>query len=190
MSADFSKAALLRFLDTIGTQGLANPSTAHGFKVACTKILADLSTEEEGDVRKVDVDTAIRRFANKNPGTLSPSSLTEYGRRVNRAISEFNKYVENPAGFKPIGRGSSGSSKVKKNARKGRKSPKGGSGEVDRPHTPSFTPPTPSAGLTLAFPLRGDFLAQVVVPRDMKIEEAKRLSAFIMTLSPEYDPGL
>jgi hypothetical protein len=37
--------------------------------------------------------------------------------------------------------------------------------------------------LCLDFPMRPDFLAQIVVPRDMTKREAERLSAMIVTLS-------
>jgi|PlaIllAssembly_1097288.scaffolds.fasta_scaffold1856607_2 hypothetical protein len=36
--------------------------------------------------------------------------------------------------------------------------------------------------LCLPYPLRPDFLAQVVVPRDMTIVEAERLCAFVLAL--------
>ena len=44
-------------------------------------------------------------------------------------------------------------------------------------------PITPTPGLALSYPLRPDFLAQVVIPRDMTVSEARRLSAFVMTLT-------
>lgn len=50
-----------------------------------------------------------------------------------------------------------------------------------------FTGPTPplirhATPLCLDFPMRPDFLAQIVVPRHMTLAEAKRLCAFIETL--------
>lgn len=37
-------------------------------------------------------------------------------------------------------------------------------------------------GLCNDFPIRPDFMAQVVIPRDMTMTEAKRLCAFIMAM--------
>jgi len=37
--------------------------------------------------------------------------------------------------------------------------------------------------------MRPDFLAQVVIPRDMKVDEAKRLSRFILTLALDFQPN-
>lgn len=40
-----------------------------------------------------------------------------------------------------------------------------------------------SVALTLDYPLRPDFLAQVVIPRDLTTEEARRLVAFLLALA-------
>lgn len=42
--------------------------------------------------------------------------------------------------------------------------------------------PTTTQSLCFSYPLRGDFLAQLVVPRNLTATEAKRLCAFIETL--------
>jgi len=44
-------------------------------------------------------------------------------------------------------------------------------------------PPRRAEALALPFPLRPAFLAQVVVPRDMTKDEARRLCAFIASLA-------
>jgi hypothetical protein len=40
----------------------------------------------------------------------------------------------------------------------------------------------------MPFPLRPDFLAQLVLPRDLTADEAKRLSAFITALVVDFKP--
>ena len=42
--------------------------------------------------------------------------------------------------------------------------------------------------LALDFPLRPDFMAQVVVPRNLTAAEAKRLCAFLLTLPQPEKP--
>jgi hypothetical protein len=37
-------------------------------------------------------------------------------------------------------------------------------------------------------PLRSDFFAQVVVPRDLTAQEAQRLGAFLLTLAVDVSP--
>ena len=187
MQDSYSKASLLKFLDTLADKGLANTNTANSYKVSANKILGDLAPDEEADVRRVDVETAVRRFNNRNPGLLSPKSLAEYQRRVTAVIKEFVRYTENPAGYKTAGKAvpikkTDSSAKAKERAKpvEGRPAP---------PAAPQPFSPPPSIGLSLSYPLRPDFLAQIVIPRDMKTDEAKRLSAFVMTLATDFAPA-
>lgn len=47
-----------------------------------------------------------------------------------------------------------------------------------------------SRGLEYVYPLRPDFDARVVVPRDLTLHETRRLAAFLATLAmPENDIG-
>ncbi len=64
MAADFSKKALMRFLDTVVEKGLMNSNTAGGQKAACGKILDDVADGD--DIRGIDVNTAVIRFNNRN----------------------------------------------------------------------------------------------------------------------------
>src|ERR1035437_6493438 len=174
MDTSYGRASLLKFLDTLGTKGLANANTAQSLRVSCGKILVDLSDAEEADVRKVDVSLSVRKFNNKNPGTLAPSSLAEYQRRVTLAIREFDLYQGNPAGYRGIGRASvRGENGEKFAAKKKEQTPRiTGPTEPDRSaHAASAGTP----GLSHAFPMRPDFLAQLVLPRDLKTSEAQRL---------------
>lgn len=185
MSSDFSKNALMKFLDTVVAKGLMNANTAGGLKAACSRILDDL--ENTDDVRGVDVNTAVVRYNNRNPGALSPNSLAEYQRRVSRAISDFVSWVENPASFKPRARGASG-----KNGRKTENVSSGRAAahrpDMPLPATHAVSPASTSTGLPLSYPLRPDFLAQVVIPRDLTSEEARRLGAFLLTLAADFRP--
>jgi hypothetical protein len=46
--------------------------------------------------------------------------------------------------------------------------------------------PTPTRGLAYSYPLRGDFMAQLVLPYDLTDLEAKRLGAFLLSLANLY----
>ena len=184
---NYSKKALIEFADMLENRGLARMNTARGLKVAASKILDGLSTHEDNDVRKVDVALAVRRYHNKNPGKLAPASLAEYQRRVQTLIREFVKYHEDPTGYVGIARGEPAG--VRTNAKKGAPKRRRKQSEAARPATEVLEQSTPRPGLTFEFPLRQEFLAQVVLPRDLKVDEARRLGAFIMTLAADYEPG-
>ena len=175
---DYSRDALTRFIDYVVDKSLVNPSTAQGWRVATSKVLTDLSAEEEADVRRIDVDATFKQFLNRNPGRLSPASTGEYRRRVGRAIDEFVSWMGDPAGY-----GSRTSAWSAKADRRPRPRP--------RPANPLPTPTedrSDAGGVSLSFPVRPGFLAQVVVPADLTVDEAKRMGAFLLTLAPDFRP--
>lgn len=186
MEENYSRDSLIAFLQFIDDRGLANANTAQALRVAASKILSDLSPEEEEDVRKIDIPLAVRRFRNRNPKALSPKSLREYQRRVTTSIREFCEYQENPTSYTGIGRGATVQKADSPETQSKRKRSVVAK-EEGRPEAPP-SPTQSSSGLSLSFPLRSDFLAQIVVPRDLKTDEARRLAAFIGTLASDYSP--
>jgi hypothetical protein len=172
---DYSREALARFIDFVVEKGLVNSSTAQGWRVATGKVLEELPAEARADVRRIDVDGVFRAFLNRNPGRLSPVSVGEYRRRVGRAIEEFVKWVENPGGY-----GVRSTWPARAEARPRVRSP--------APRELRL-PEASAAGIALNYPLRPGFLAQVTVPRDLTVDEARRMGAFLLTLAPDFKPG-
>jgi hypothetical protein len=220
MQVDYSKRALLKFLDFAAENGLMQPATVNARQVAVSRLLTDLTDGEEADVRTIDLDVAAQKFANRS-GDLSPETLAAYKRRAGIAIDEFIEWNENPAEYQPRPFGRRGhrpptpdeidhlrrgrhqpSPEEISNLREARGGGRGGHGEHGGRHGGRggrgewFEArrggmggrPGMSNGLPLSFPLRPDFLAQVVVPRDLTTAEAKRLSAFLLTLASDYEP--
>ena len=192
MTEAYSKDELIRFTNFVSDKDLVKYQTARGWRTAVSKLLNDLSEEEESDVRKVDVEIAVHRTANRTSGTISPGSLKTYKSRVLTAIEEFLKWREDPANYKPRGLNKQSRSKQKpkaanSSALKEQPSINSGNENKDQKSGPKETIHH-SHGLSLSYPLRSDFLAQVVIPRDMSELEAKRLGAFILTLATDYQP--
>jgi hypothetical protein len=191
MDHDYSFDALRRFLQFVGEKGLVSGSVAQGWRVATGKILQDLSEAETADVRKINIDLALRKFVNRNPGKLSPNSLSEYKRRAATAIEEFLAWTKDPSGYHPktgISSRPPGTAKRATSPDREKKKPTGSSTGLSAPMSgsPESQPPSHMGGLPLPYPLRPDFLAQVVIPRDMTTEEAKRLGAFLLTLAVDF----
>lgn len=187
---DFSKRALLEFIETSIAKGRLNKNTGGGIRAACRKILEQVPAEE--DVRKIDVAAELFQYSNRHPNELSADSLRVYESRVKSVIDSFVKSVTDPTGYKLPGKTSS--------ARPARATTRKA---AEREANESTTPEEAGAGshssapstarsvatemsLALPFPLRPAFLAQVVVPRDMTKDEAKRLAAFLDALA--HDP--
>jgi hypothetical protein len=129
------------------------------------------------------VDATFRAFLNRNPGRLSPASVGEYRRRVGRAIEEFVRWVEAPGSyaFRPAGR-------PPRNETRARTVSPAPAPERP-PRTPDTLYPTSASGLSLEYPLRPGHSAQVVVPRDLTVEEARRMGAFLLTLAVDFRPA-
>ena len=181
---DYSRAGLARFIEFVVDKGLVHPATAQGWRVATTKVLDQLAAEESEDVRRIEIEPTFRAFLNRNPGRLSPASVGEYRRRVGRAIEEFVRWVEDPGAyaFRPSGSGNRGESRRRPSS----------SPQAERPAgARAALPPAADApeGIALDYPLRPDLLAQVIVPRDLTVEEARRMGAFLVTLAVDFRPA-
>ena len=196
---DLSKASLIKFLEMMIEKGWVNSSTGAAMRTAARKILSVVP--EDTDVGKIDVAMALRQYNNLNPGELSPDSLKIYEQRVVRAIKQFQSYVEDPQNFKVGGRtaGSAKNGKTEKSAKVhlvkqkvaqsrqvvGALPDETQRAQQTQPHHTSSTPHAVATDLNLAlpFPLRANFLAQVVIPRDLSKDEAERMCAFIKALA-------
>lgn len=189
MDKDFSFKALMDFLQYVEDHGLWKSNTAIGYRAAASKVEGDLTEQEASDVRQIDLDLLFQRFMNRNRVKVSPRTLATYRQRLQRAISEFERYLEDPIDYRSaVGGGRSsaggGGSKAKRTTRK--KS----SEERVGPATGEVATRAGGAGaqvLNIPFPLRSDFLASVQIPRDLKKVEAERLAAFIKTLALDPD---
>jgi hypothetical protein len=184
---DFSKRALLEFVETSIAKGRINTNTGGGIRAACRKILEQVGVDE--DVRGVDVKGAVIQYNNRHPGELSGNSLRVYESRVRGVIDNFVGSVSDPTGFKPQGKQNGvvprkviRRSKRQESATQVATAQKP---EVDS-HSGGVRVAATETSLAIPFPLRPTFLAQVVIPRDLTKDEAKRLAAFIDALA--HDP--
>jgi hypothetical protein len=181
---DYSRAALARFIEFVVAKGLVHPATAQGWRVATAKVLEDLTPAEGEDVRRIDVEATFKGFLNRYPGRLSPASVGESRRRVGRAIEEFVRWMEDPGSyaFRSPPRA------PKADVRRRLDPAPASSPSPARPRSSAPAPALPD-GIALEYPLRPDLLAQVVVPRDLTVEEAQRMGAFLVTLAVDFKPS-
>jgi len=98
---DKSLSGLLSFLDWLAAKGLMQRNTVAGRKAACSKVLGVLDPEEQADVTQVNIDDAMARFANLQGKNYVPNSLAVYRSRISAAIADFERYLADPASFKP-----------------------------------------------------------------------------------------
>jgi len=181
---DYSRAALARFIEFVVAKGLVHPATAQGWRVATAKVLEELSPAEEADVRTIDVELTFKAFLNRYPGRLSPASVGEYRRRVHRAIEEFVRWMEDPGGYAFRAPARPAKADIRRRLDAGAPP-----APPSRPRAADQPAASESPSMSLDYPIRSDLLAQVVVPRDLTVEEAHRMGAFLETLAIDFRPA-
>jgi molybdenum cofactor biosynthesis enzyme MoaA len=186
MNKDFSKTAFFRFLDYVSKEDLIKFQTVRGWRTSASKLMMDLSEAEDADIRTVDLDLAIRKTVNRDSIALSPQSLKTYRHRVLIAINEFIKYQSDPNGYEP--QYLNGQSRTKSNGENGVRQEQAKQVKLPSSDKQDREIVHVSSGLTLSYPLRTDFLAQIVIPRDLNTTEAKRLAGFLLTIAVDYKP--
>lgn len=171
----FSFDDLLHFLDFAADKGHIKPNTAKAQKAACSQVLGGLDASEKADLRDLDIGSVFQRYTNLNPTRLSPDSLKTYRSRVEKAIGGFLSHRKDPGNWKPHIQQRS-SAKKSDNKRS----------SLTVEHS-TISSGSVTKTLTYPFPIRDDLTITISnIPRDFKIEEAKRLAAFLETLAFDF----
>lgn len=158
-------------------KGLMNANTANGISSAVRKVLAIEKGWETMDISKLDVDGLIKRFENLEKKNFTPRSLNTYGSRFRQALTSYMSYLKDPGGWKPTGSDrptkANGSDSKKKTASK-----------AENVGTSAVVPeqPVEKGAAEYPFPLRSGFTARLILPRDLKAGEVKRLATFMSAL--------
>jgi hypothetical protein len=195
MSYPLTAAGVGKFISYLADKGLVPTLTAASMRTACDRIFSALSIDEQQNLAGLDVAAAVQRFMNKNPGVLSPDSAGVYRSRVQRTLEMLGRYNADPVGFrpevaKPRSNGATANdgraASVPRQTRKRQPSapPPGETPEPTRQPTPAVV-----GAVTLTLPLRPDFVAQFIVPRDLTTKEARRLGAYFLTIPIDYEPS-
>ena len=101
MDGQFSKDALLSFIEYAGSKGLLNKATANARKVAAKRVTAILEPHEAEDVTKLDIDAVMHRFSNMEGSAFTPESLSAYRSRFRASIDDFVNWKKDPMSFRP-----------------------------------------------------------------------------------------
>jgi hypothetical protein len=182
------------FIGFLAAKGLLNAGAAASTRTACEKLFSALDEDERLNLSNVDVDQAIARFMNKNPGVLSPASGNVYRGRVQKALKMLKEYNANPAGFKvnPTKRTQSSGGAEKKSSNDGKpvrsQSERVSNSPLEQPHASSSAHEIKNpSSVSLSFPLRQDFIAQFILPTNLTLKEARRLGAYFEVLAVDFE---
>jgi hypothetical protein len=193
--ATYTKAGLFQYLDIALDKGHVNGNTGSAWRAAANKLLGDLGDDDS--VEGYDLEAAAIRQNNKNPGDLTGQSLKKYVQRSRAAIEQYIAWKSDPMNYKPPSRGLPTDGKATPGKtlllRRTRPvAPPAAEAKVAHAETGQYSltghPPTVVIGkaatpaLTIPFPLRREFVATIVIPHDLTVAEATRLSALIQAL--------
>ena len=157
-------------------KGLMNKNTAAGVRSACTQVLGILEDWESIDIRSLDVEETLVRFQNLRKKDFAPKTLEEYKRRFRKAVTSYLSYLADPGAWKPVMKERT-TRAVENNLAVSPKAEK----TSDRIGTSS------QAVVEYPFPLRENQTVRLILPRDLRAVEVKRLTAFMMTLAVDSD---
>ena len=183
MANEYSVDELVGFLSHASERGLMPAATAQALAVASRNVFGVLADHETIDVRALDIDDVIKRFSNKRAKEFNPSSLTEYGRRVQKAVRLFVDWRGNPASFTVKTRSTKSATKKERSAVQ----------LVDAPPPPrteairgGVMPSPDEDSFETSVPVRqGQLVTISNVPKDLTAAEASRLAEFVKMLAVE-----
>ena len=84
-----------------GKRGSLRRELISAYKAATNAVFGVLDNEESQDLRQIDLDGVVTRFANLNGSKFTPESLKTYRSRASTALSDFLAYKADPIKFKP-----------------------------------------------------------------------------------------
>lgn len=179
MQEDFSKEALIKFLEYLADKGLMNAYTVSSRKAAVNTVLGALSDEDTKDVRTLNIDDVERKFTNLQGTKFKPDSIRVYKSRVAGSIADFIQFRQNPTGFKPkiTQQRTSSEQKYKKTKEKQlinsnlHRPLDGGADQFD-------------IGIAFPIPIRQDVIVKVIgIPSDLTRKEAQKIGNVIAALA-------
>lgn len=103
MKDDYTREGLLRFLKEAAMAGHLNPATARSRRTAAEQLLTQLTAVEAQDLRQLDVDELCTRFHKLQGSTIRPEAITVYAGRLQAALEDYLRYLEDPEGFAAVG---------------------------------------------------------------------------------------
>lgn len=163
-------------------KGDMNKNTAAAMRAACVQVLSALDDHwEEIDIRELDVEEALRRFQNLRAKEFKQKTLDAYARRFTQAVASYLAYAKNPRSWKPHAR-----ERMVRSRRVAGHAQTVDNVNRDDEVARAARPPQGSL-VEYPFPLRDGLTARLMLPRDLKSAEVKRLTAFMATLAVDFE---
>lgn len=178
MANAYSMEDVLGFLSHASERGLMPSATATALQVAIRNVFGVLAEDERSNLATLDLEDVIRRFTTKRAKEFSPSSLKEYGRRVQRAVDLFTRWKADPANFSVKTRAT--------NANKKKQSARSVAATSGYSHDQmnAETAVSTQGGYPSSISIRPDWVVTITnIPNDLTTSEAERIASFVKLLA-------
>jgi hypothetical protein len=183
MSDNYSIQELNKFLDYLRAKGLMKSDAVAARKAAVNSVLGILNPEEAKDVRSLNLDDVVVRFANLKGSGFKPESIRVYKSRVSASIGDFIDYRKNPMTFKPSGGSGQRTASSSKHEKKDQKN-----SIIRDKNNANERSELTTDDVTFPIPLRPNLVVKLVgVPGDLSKREASKIAAVVMALAHDGD---
>jgi hypothetical protein len=182
---------VVEFLDSLIKKGRATSGTVAPLKAAFKRILSQIDGDnwETVEISKIDTTDYISRFKVLTKGKINKASYIAYKQRLEKANAWYKNFLTNPAWTPP-------QSKIvgKKSAAKGEKK-KINEMQTDNGELNSNVMQTESKTeddfASFNFPLLNGKLVSFYFPKNLKLDDAKRIHKFVdsLVVNSELNPN-
>ena len=174
---------VVEYLDNLIDRGKATPGAIRPLKIAFTKVVQTIDGEnwEDTDVRSIDVEDYMSRFANLTMGRYASDSLTVYKSRVNKVVAWYIQFLDTP-GWAPDVQRRNSTSKAKNSGKNNETKPLMA---VLPQNVPQAIPSITNAAdrILYPYPLSDGQLIQISLPVNLTKQDAKRIGFFIESIA-------
>jgi len=184
---------VLEYLDNLVEKSKATKGAITPLRTAFAKVLQTVDSEnwEKTDVKSIDVEDYMARFANLTMGKYTSDSLAVYKSRMNKVVSWYIQFIDKPGWAPDIQRRNRTPRTVpaKQEETKEAEQPLSARPNMEavEPESPRSMPEIVSApGRVLyPYPLLDGQLIHISLPIKLLKDDAKRIAAFIESISIE-----
>lgn len=184
-------AGLVAFLEWTADRGVLPLATANSYRVATTKVLEIEPDPYAVDVRNLDVEDLLDRFARLRGGNYTPDSLATYKTRFRKAMENYLRYLHDPGNFRPVTRSAVTASNKRPRATIKRKSAVTAAdvieSELGDSVRVSTAPPSAEEIFQYPFRLRSGQTAYLHLPPELHRSDVDRLVRLLESLVPASD---
>lgn len=183
------------YLDNLVEKGKASKGAINPLKIAFTKVVQTINGKDawtDTEVKSIDVDDYMNRFANLTLGKYSSESLTVYKSRVKKVVEWYVTFLEKPGWAPEIQRRNRPVAKPAEQAAVSSGLPSTPAPEAAglvRPAAPAAPLAVSPDRITYPFPLMDGQLIHISLPVQLSKADARRIGAFVESIARDDAPS-